>query len=348
MTRYLRALDELTDRLADWSATVPDVSFASKLELSEIDEERVKVSIPILVSAQSVLLNVRMSKESLTRASTEPAVMEDLFRVSSHQLEVLIAQVFYRDYEMLFTHDFEQSDPIFLKADPPGHCRFCTRSIPVVPFKKLAHAIPESVGNKNLFSRYECDECNLRFGTGIEDHFGRWSNVQRTLFKVDGKRSAPALMLKGGHVKACDDFVEFKVPDNSMATFDEEESTAKWRLIRPSYVPIAVIKAFNKMALSVMPLSELNNFEPVLEWLRNDNHETGLARSYSGLLTTFCPAAEFSKTRCFLMRRSSSDLDKPYMTFVLAFGNFCYQIFLSASAEKQKLTLNVTVNYSPL
>ncbi|WP_410170263.1 HNH endonuclease [Agrobacterium tumefaciens] len=48
-------------------------------------------------------------------------------------------------------------------------CRFCDRAEPEVSFKGVAHAIPESLGNKTIESMYECDDCNSLFGRGIEN-----------------------------------------------------------------------------------------------------------------------------------------------------------------------------------
>lgn len=47
-------------------------------------------------------------------------------------------------------------------------CRFCRQSYPIVTFKKTAHAISESLGNKLLFCYEECDKCNENFGKSIE------------------------------------------------------------------------------------------------------------------------------------------------------------------------------------
>jgi hypothetical protein len=34
---------------------------------------------------------------------------------------------------------------------------------------KEAHALPESISNKSLFTYYECDACNQAFGEGCEN-----------------------------------------------------------------------------------------------------------------------------------------------------------------------------------
>ena len=58
-------------------------------------------------------------------------------------------------------------------------CRFCGGSSPEVSFQQEAHAIPEALGNKTLFTSYECDNCNQKFGRGIENDLGNWSKPMR-------------------------------------------------------------------------------------------------------------------------------------------------------------------------
>ncbi|MBV8095742.1 MAG: hypothetical protein JO110_21445, partial [Acetobacteraceae bacterium] len=63
-------------------------------------------------------------------------------------------------------------------------CRFCGEHEPKVTFKDRAHAIPEALGNKSLFTNYECDICNHAFGEGIEKHLGNWSKPSRTFARI--------------------------------------------------------------------------------------------------------------------------------------------------------------------
>ena len=38
--------------------------------------------------------------------------------------------------------------------------RFCGQQVPIVSFNNTAHAISESLGNKSVICREECDNCN--------------------------------------------------------------------------------------------------------------------------------------------------------------------------------------------
>jgi hypothetical protein len=81
----------------------------------------------------------------------------------------------------------------FLGDAANKRCRFCRKTAPQVTFRKEAHAIPEALGNKSLFSHYECDACNQKFGAGIQDSFGKWSKPMRMMTRIRGKSGVPTL-----------------------------------------------------------------------------------------------------------------------------------------------------------
>ena len=89
------------------------------------------------------------------------------------------------------------TDKVVLGEASSRTCRFCGKSEPEVTFKLEAHAIPEGLGNKSIFSNYECDPCNQAFGRGIENDLGNWSKPMRTFSRIRGKNSVPTLK-KGG------------------------------------------------------------------------------------------------------------------------------------------------------
>ena len=65
-----------------------------------------------------------------------------------------------RDYHCVFCTDRDNSTII----EPSEKiCRFCGKKEPEVTFNKIAHAIPEMLGNKQYISLSECDTCNKKF-----------------------------------------------------------------------------------------------------------------------------------------------------------------------------------------
>ncbi|NHZ46308.1 HNH endonuclease [Cupidesulfovibrio liaohensis] len=70
-------------------------------------------------------------------------------------------------------------------------CRYCKKSAPDVSFKNTAHTIPMSLGNINLVSGDECDECNHYFGNTLENCLGNFTIVERAIFGIKGRKRLP-------------------------------------------------------------------------------------------------------------------------------------------------------------
>jgi hypothetical protein len=68
---------------------------------------------------------------------------------------------YYEDrYRIAAAWSVRPGEKIFLGDKNSRICRFCGQAKPEVSFRKEAHALPESIGNKSLFTYYECDACN--------------------------------------------------------------------------------------------------------------------------------------------------------------------------------------------
>ena len=79
-----------------------------------------------------------------------------------------------------------------------GVCRYCGKNNSQVNFKKLAHAIPELLGNKYLFSNDECDDCNSYFDKHLENNLANFLGISRTTSQVVGKKGIPKVKSSSG------------------------------------------------------------------------------------------------------------------------------------------------------
>jgi hypothetical protein len=113
-------------------------------------------------------------------------------------------------------------------------CRFCGKRFPEVTFRTEAHAIPELLGNKGLFTYDECDACNELFGSGIENDFGNWSKPMRTLNRIRGKTGVPTIKGKDGSWRIESDprglNIDHKEED-PVFDVDEEKNEMTFRLV---------------------------------------------------------------------------------------------------------------------
>ena len=248
------------------------------------------------------------------------------------------------NYQSLGTWFLTPEKKITLGNSVNQTCRFCGKSSPEVTFKLDAHAIPESLGNKSLFSAYECDNCNHEvFGNGIENDFGNWSKPMRTFARIRGKKGVPTLAKAGtaGWRIQCDGFgFAIKAYENDpIFTMDEAAKTITFQLQRDVYTPVAVLKAFIKMGLSVMPDNEMPNFAAAVNWIRQKDHQVGLV-SESGfpILYSFVPGPmPNDKITILTFRRKDGIAGVPYAFFILGYGNEVFQVFLPSPERDQSI-----------
>jgi hypothetical protein len=73
-------------------------------------------------------------------------------------------------YGLLGSWLLRPGDKIMLGDKKKRVCRFCGKSPPDVTFKKVAHAIPELLGNKSIESAYECGEGAILLEKGVGMH----------------------------------------------------------------------------------------------------------------------------------------------------------------------------------
>lgn len=248
-----------------------------------------------------------------------------------------------------YTSRYALATPLFLR---PGQklyvgskehrvCRFCDRQKPEVTFRQKAHAIPELLGNKVLFSYYECDACNGNFGRGIENDLGNWSKASRSFARIAGKNGVPSLHKsakepgwsisydpKFGHdIKQYEQDPAFEV--------DEVNQRIIFHLVRDPYTPVAVLKAFVKVALTLMPEEEISQFSEAIKWIGEIDHSKSFLDKFP-LIWTFLPGhMPNDLITVWLLRRKPSVSDVPYAFMILAYGNDVFQVAIPSLQQDQ-------------
>lgn len=231
------------------------------------------------------------------------------------------ARFFYsQNYRKIAGWVLEPGKKIILGDQENQLCRFCGKRAPDTSFRLSAHALPESLGNKSLFSAYECDECNALFGNGIENDFGNWSKPMRTFARIRGKNGI--LPFRHGDSKAA----PCQFEDDPLVAVDLHTREIMLQLRRDAHTPLAVLKAFVKMGLSVLPDSEMPNFAQAVAWIRKRDHLDGFAFP---VIHTFAPGLmPNDRISVLLIRRKDGSSAAAYMFFILAYGNEMFQVML--------------------
>jgi len=248
------------------------------------------------------------------------------------ETEALKAMTFYaHNYETLYFRALRPDGKREVLGSKPPRCRFCGRGKPEARFSKDAHVVPAFVGNKVLFSRYECDDCNDRF-SAFEDDLAKMTLGDRavgqvpkrngfTALKPDGKKSS---FRRGPAGVVINQYV-----DEGVFEIDETASRLVVNHETQPFRPLGAYKALAKMACALLPEAELPQFEELRQWLLQADVETRKVYGAGGhwSWSTFVPGpAPFAHPIVALLRRKQA-VDAPYLTFFLAFGNWSYQIF---------------------
>ena len=218
-------------------------------------------------------------------------------------------------------------------------CRFCGKSRPEVRFRDRAHAIPESLGNRVLFTNYECDTCNKFFGETIENDFGKWSKPYRLFARIRGKNGVPTLKELGWRVEYNDSTgLCIKQNENSLPfVLDEGKKQIRFEFKIEAHRPVAVLKTFVKIGLTLLPVKELPNFSEALAWIREPDHTESCGVENGPVIKTFQPGPPLSDLVAMLLRRKTSATGVPYAFLVIAYGNHMFQVYLPSPKQDRTI-----------
>lgn len=208
-------------------------------------------------------------------------------------------------------------------------CRFCKKTAPEVSFKREAHALPHLIGNNLLFTHIECDDCNGKFGRVLETHFANFMHLNHTLTGVKGKKGYPEFKIDNANITTTGSFINWQDLPNENFNYDLTAGILTITQKMHSYIPIAVYKCLVKMALTIMPESELINFEKTLEWINEDDHKDSKFHFehlwlLHGSVSTLERFQDISAI--ILKRHETTHTDNPYMIFRLTYACFMFLV----------------------
>ena len=242
--------------------------------------------------------------------------------------------VFYdKHYEPVADYPLVAGSPIRLSDHDAGEerlCRFCGRGTGETTFRKRAHVVPESLGNKSLLSLNECDVCNKFFADEYEDHLAKWFGPFRTVCQMHGKKGVPAYKEENIRIEMGDRGLHFEITAPELfRDISEQEGPIAFKLpvSTPSqpYVPIRAAMALVKIACSVCPKEDLHQCHPAIAWLLG---QASVKMSGVPVLYAFTPGPDPYKVgKVMLLRRKGTE-PLPYLWCLVASSNHRFQFFV--------------------
>jgi len=266
------------------------------------------------------------------------------------------AAAFYEEnYWVIFLQPLSGKKDLCVIQDPPVdgqiRCRFCGRTVPQVTFRNTAHAVPEFLGNKRIMLRNECDSCNAYFSSQLEDHLANWFGPLRTVSQIKGKRGVPSYKSPNGtRIDVEETGPVFRVHEKPPEIGSKPPFELSFKMPRPKHVPLFAAKCLVKAACSVIPSEELGHFAETMKWLLYRDHpDQGWSIDSFPVMYSFVPGPNPLNTGLvILLRRKPHAESVPYMFFVLATANHCFQVFIPFCTEGPQYSATYNLCHFPL
>lgn len=270
------------------------------------------------------------------------------------QMQTIIEHMdfFYKNYDVLKTPHFGINDPKIMLGDKNQPCRFCGKKGPDVKFKTVAHAIPESLGNKSVILLNECDSCNKFFSENLENHFDHYTKIYRTIGQIKGKKKVPDYKSSNHQTKIIHE--NLKIPlilfdiNSNEVSFKKDTSEIEIIYDIEPYIPAAVYKCLVKMALSIMPERELDNFKDTIQWILCPDHGWHFIKPLI-LQSAFIPGPKPIDELYFtILKKKNLIVNYPSYIFFIAFGNVAYQIMVPSNLDRSFSSISCVPMFPPI
>lgn len=203
-------------------------------------------------------------------------------------------------------------------------CRFCGKGTEEVTFRKIAHSISEALGNKKIITNDECDSCNEKFGSGIENDLILYLNLYRNVFGIKGKNGVPKLKGKNieiennGIIEITQVLTDEELNDPNRDDFKVKMETFQNITIQNIY------RTLSKYALGVIDASLLESFKETIKWINGEVEATNLPKV--AMLKSFDLYSHHPKIVVYIRKNKDHDLPYCVAEFRFTFLTFVYII----------------------
>ncbi|WP_286863705.1 MULTISPECIES: hypothetical protein [unclassified Herbaspirillum] len=239
-------------------------------------------------------------------------------------------------FKVLVHHQLEEK----ILLGKAGKCRYCGKVEGEVTFKKIAHALPELIGNKYLFSLDECDGCNVAFDKELENNLANFLGIARTTTGVVAKNGVPAHKTQNGErlEKIGKNHLSIELRDSEFVAIDKNRNILSFNSQKSTYVPLQVYKCFVKMALAVLPEADLKNYQQCFDWVRFNKLPGKFNKSALKISETFVPGENpIPNIWIALFKRTGDKKKNPNLICAIAFRNFLFYFNVPFGAKDKLL-----------
>ena len=247
----------------------------------------------------------------------------------------------FKNYEIAASKRISSNgETEFLIDSIENKCRFCGKSYPDVKFKFDAHSIPEFMGNKSLFSKYECDTCNLKYFNRFENEMANFMLPHNAFSGIKVKKNKIPKYKQEGQPRIENNGNKILLTNVSDTIFENNQKNNFEIPIKiPAYIPDFIYRCLVKIALSIISEDKLSGYKETLNWLMNKNSNSNVKPFM--LFSIYSYNIQLNEISCILLeRKTESEENFPQSIFSLAYKNFAFQTYLPYH-QKEKLDINL-------
>lgn len=163
-------------------------------------------------------------------------------------------------------------------SDGKRFCRFCGKNITDgAAFAKDPHAISRLLGNVSVLGLDECDDCNEKIFSKMENSVANFFATLRPMLGVKGRDELPKVKSDKVSITNTTGHDVVVMIDSSLVTTIEDDFSfvQKFQVPCGKYVPLDIYRMLAKYAVSVLPAKEYdaNQFEKLCDWIRNGTND---------------------------------------------------------------------------
>ena len=205
-------------------------------------------------------------------------------------------------------------------------CRFCGKQIPIVSFKNTSHAISESLGNKSLICREECDICNERFSRTIEPDIANMLSFLLTIHSIHGKNVGTIkIQLNQDLPTYIEDFFKEQLQLNTSPL---------------KYIPQNVYKCLCKYVVSVVNKQYLPDFKGTIDWINSTTKYSQLP-----FIAIGNAQVKINTPHLIVSIRKTTNYRYPYCFALFAIANIAFA-FIVPYTSKDKFRFTTSNKYA--
>jgi hypothetical protein len=193
---------------------------------------------------------------------------QQILDIFAHPIFENRAKLFDERYDLIDIKG--NDDPVYSKRNLKGFscrtCRFCGRSYPDTTFSNYSHLQPKLIGNRNMYSDFECDRCNGYFSS-LENDLAYYLGISRSITGLNGNKNVPGFSARRLHAKSRS-FIGNNILIIAPEDYEREGNKITIRYVKNPYVPANVFKALLKSALSILDEREVKeNYGHAIDYL---------------------------------------------------------------------------------